>query len=272
MPIHTAVPIRVFDQEAYHKIDWRVRGIAFDIHNEFGRYLDERLYQKELTRRCRDSGLRVDPEMQITVALADFHKDYFVDHLVEQGVILETKAVSTLTLPHKGQLLNYLFLCELHHGTLLNFRTERVQHEFVSTRLTSASRRQYEIDLSAWQPLSSACHGLQEVLHRLLTEWGAFLDPILYRDACTHFLGGETRVIRNIPVQSEAELIGTQEMHMLTEDIAFSVTASTHRPDSVLEHQRRFLAHTPLRAIQWINLNHHKIELRTITKSCDTGS
>jgi hypothetical protein len=165
-----------------------------------------------------------------------------------------------------------LFLCELHHGTLLNFRTERVQHEFVSTRLTSASRRQYEIDLSAWQPLSSACHGLQEVLHRLLTEWGAFLDPILYRDACTHFLGGETRVIRNIPVQSEAELIGTQEMHMLTEDIAFSVTASTHRPDSVLEHQRRFLAHTPLRAIQWINLNHHKIELRTITKSCDTGS
>lgn len=99
-------------------------------------------------------------------------------------------------------------------------------------------------------------------------DWGAFLDPILYRDAYVHFLGGEACVSREIVVQSNGEPIGTQLMHMLTEDIAFSITASIHRPESVFEHQRRFLEHTPLRALQWINLNHHKIELRTIiTKS-----
>ena len=43
MPIRTAIPIQVFDQERFHQIDRRVTGIAFDIHNEFGRYLDERI-------------------------------------------------------------------------------------------------------------------------------------------------------------------------------------------------------------------------------------
>jgi hypothetical protein len=51
---------------------------------------------------------------------------------------------------------------------------------------------------------------------------------------------------------------------MLTDDIAFAVTASTHQPAAVLDHQRRFLRHTPLRAIQWVNLNHRQIEFRTI--------
>ena len=48
MPITTAVPIKVFDQDQFHPIDTRVTGFAFDIHNEFGRYLEEGLYQNEL--------------------------------------------------------------------------------------------------------------------------------------------------------------------------------------------------------------------------------
>ena len=115
--------------------------------------------------------------------------------------------------------------------------------------------------------MSSQCPRMRDILLQLLSEWGAFLDPFLYRDALTHFLGGEAHVLREIPVQSEGELIGNQKVHLLTEDIAFSVTASIHRPELVQEHQRRFLQHTPLKALQWINLNHHNIELRTITKS-----
>jgi GxxExxY protein len=264
MPIQTSVPIRIFDQESFHQVDRRVTGMAFDIHNEFGRFLDENLYQGELTRRCRASGLAVQAELEISVSLGDFNKYYFADHLINQGVIIETKTAAALSTAHKGQTLNYLFLCGLHHATLLNFRTERVLHEFVSTRLTSADRHRYEVVALDWKPLTARCQELQKVMHQLLNEWGAFLDPVLFRDALTHFLGGEERVVREISVQSDGERIGTQKTHLLTDDIAFSVTASTHRPDLVLEHQRRFLNHTPLRAIQWINLNHHQIEFRTI--------
>ena len=34
MPIQTAVPVQVFDQESFHQVDKRVTGIAFDIHND----------------------------------------------------------------------------------------------------------------------------------------------------------------------------------------------------------------------------------------------
>ena len=52
MPIQTSGPIAIFDQEAFHVVDKLVTGVAFDIHNEFGRYLDRRLYQRELCLTC----------------------------------------------------------------------------------------------------------------------------------------------------------------------------------------------------------------------------
>lgn len=267
MPIHTAVPIQVFDQETFHQIDRKVTGLAFDIHNEFGRYLDEGLYQSELARRCVAVGLEIKSEFQMTVSLDDFRKDYFADLLVNHGVIIEIKAVEALSPAHRGQALNYLFLCGLHHGTLLNFRTERVQHEFVSSRLTPTDRRRFEVDINQWNPLTSESVRLHELMMRFLDNWGAYLDPLLYRDALTHFFGGNERVLRKVPVQSAGATIGTQEVHMLNDDIAFAVTASTHRPEAVFEHQKRFLEHTKLRAIQWVNLNHSHIELRTIERS-----
>lgn len=264
MPIHVHHPIEVFDQERFHRVDKVVTGIAFDIHNEFGRYLDERLYQRELARRCLAAGLAVEPELRMTASLDDFSKDYFADHLVNAGVIVETKAVAALTPAHTGQTLNYLFLCGLHHGTLLNFRPERVQHEFVSTSLKPADRRRFEVVADDWHPVCPQCDRLRSHLLRMLAEWGTHLDPLLYRDALTHFLGGEAQVTREISVESEGGSLGGQTMHLLADDIAFSVTASTHHPESVGEHQRRFLHHTRLRALQWVNLNHSRIELRTL--------
>jgi hypothetical protein len=202
----------------------------------------------------------------MTVSLGDFSKNYYADHLIAGGVIVEDKAVAALAPAHRGQTLNYLFLCGLHHATLLNFRTERVQHEFVSTRLTPAARRRFEFSDSHWKALTVRCRQLPDLLGRMLTDWGAFLDPLLYRDALTHFLGGEESVVHPVGVSSDGVVIGTQKMHLLAPEVAFSVTASIHRPDVVLEHHRRFLRHTPLRAIQWINLHHHCIELRTIER------
>lgn len=266
MPIHVACSIEVFDQERFHQVDKCVTGLAFEIHNQFGRYLDEKLYQRELTRQCRATGLAVEPELRITASLDDFSKDYFADHLVNSGVIVETKAVSTLAPEHIGQTLNYLFLCGLHHATLLNFRPDRVQHKFVSTKLTPADRRRYDMVAADWHAVSPQCDRLHALLVRMLAEWGTHLDPLLYRDALTHFLGGEAQVLREVSVGSEGASLGGQKMHLLADDIAFSVTASTHQPESVFEHQQRFIRHTRLRAIQWVNLNHSRVELRTIER------
>ncbi|MEX1026660.1 MAG: GxxExxY protein [Candidatus Paceibacterota bacterium] len=266
MPIVTSAPIKIYDQEMFHKVDRRVTGFAFDIHNEFGRYLDEAMYQSELSRRCKAAGFDVVPELQITVSLDDFRKLYSADLLIDHGVIVETKTVSTIADSHRGQTLNYLFLSGLHHATLLNFRPEQVEREFVSTRLTHTLRQRYTLAFDGFKKLTPQCRRLKEALMSCLKEWGAYLDPLLYRDAMTHFVGGKEFVRRSVAVHSAGATIGQQKMHLLTDDVAFSVTTATHRPESVFDHQSRFLKHTHLRALQWINLNHSHIEVRTIEK------
>lgn len=269
MPIFTSAPITVFDQPSFHLVDEVVTGIAHDVHNQFGRYLDEQLYQTELAYRLRAKGFEVVREMKITLTLDGFTKDYYIDFLINGGVIIETKTAETLTAAHKAQVLNYIFLCGLHHATLLNFRPERVQHEFVSTQLTPADRHLISWTTTKWKPMSAACEVLQKTLNHALTDWGSCLDPNLYRDVITHFLGGEEKVVHEIELRSKYGSLGMQKVHHLTNDIAFSVTSSVHRPDIVLEHHTRFLRHTSLHAIQWINLNRQRITLHTILRDTE---
>ena len=57
MPIISAVPLQVIDQEEFAAIDYRVMGCAFDCHNEFGRLCDEVIYQQDMAARLVPAGL-----------------------------------------------------------------------------------------------------------------------------------------------------------------------------------------------------------------------
>jgi GxxExxY protein len=217
MGILISAAIRVFDQESFHGIDKLVRGIAFDVHNEYGRYLDERLYQAELGARFAHHKLGVVREMRMTLTLDNFSKEHYADFLLNGGVIVETKTADSLTGVHTAQVLNW---CELLKTTLV----------------------------------------------RALEDWGARLDPIAYRDAVIHFLGGEAVVVKDVDIRSEHRVLGRQKVDLLRHDIAFSITASGRCPGTALDHQRRFLQHTDLQAIQWVNLNGQTVTFHTIRR------
>lgn len=264
MPVEIAQPIQQIDEQSFHRIDHIVTGEAFRIHNALGRYLNESNYQAALHQRISGANLRSVREVKLPVSLDDFHKDYFLDLLVANAVIVETKAVARLTSKHRAQVLNYLYLCGLQHATLLNFRTERVEHEFVSTRLTTAERKQAIFSEAAFRPRSSRCTELPKWLRRMISEWGACLDPNLYRDALSHFLGGDQKVCQEIDVELDGTVIGSQTVHLVTSDIAFAVTSSVHQLEVTREHQRRFIRHSPLAAIHWINFNRLDVAIETI--------
>jgi len=266
MPILTSIPIIVPDQESFHAVEKIATGCAFDIHNEIGCYLDERLYRAELAARLQERKLAVAREVKITLTLDSFIRDYQVDLLVNGGVIIEAKTAETLTPAQRARVLNSLYLCGLQHATLLNFQTERVHYECISTRLTPQLRRQVSWKLDAWQPLCAGCETLRGTMRSALADWGSGLDPALYRDVVTHGLGGEAQVIREVEVVALHRSLGTQKVHHLADDVAFFVTASVHQPQAVQEHLRRFLLHTRLRAIQWVNLNRQIVSLHTLQK------
>jgi len=44
MPVELSSSIRILSQAEFHEIDERVMRIVFDVHNEYGRSLDEAVY------------------------------------------------------------------------------------------------------------------------------------------------------------------------------------------------------------------------------------
>ena len=132
VPIEASIPIRVISQDAFHAIDHVMLGHAFAVHNEYGRLLDESFYKSEVAHRCVRDGIAVKREVLIRVRHATFHKDYFIDMLLDGSTVIEGKAVEAIAPSHQGQALNYLLLAGTHHGSLVNFRPTRVQRDFVS--------------------------------------------------------------------------------------------------------------------------------------------
>lgn len=56
MPIQVTREIRVLNQQEFHALHHRLLGIIFEIHNEFGRLLDEVLFKREIAARCENVG------------------------------------------------------------------------------------------------------------------------------------------------------------------------------------------------------------------------
>lgn len=263
MPIEVTTEITVLDQAEFYALNPRVLRIVFDVHNEFGRFLDEALYKTEIAARWEMAGLG---KVQINVRHETFCKSYFMDLLFNNGLMLEVKVAESLISAHRTQGLNYMFLAGLRHALLANLRPERVEHEFLSTTLTPTERRRFSLVDAGWLAVDEESRSFRERLAALLTDWGAFLEVSLYREALAHFFCGLQGAAGAVPVYSGGRLIGNQAVHFLNPDTAFAITASTKNRAGMAEHQRRFLNHTPLKHIQWVNLNRHDIEFTTLTK------
>ncbi len=57
MPIRVDSEIRVFNDDEFHSLAAKVIGIAFDVHNEFGRLMDEAVYKQAIRNRCEAGGI-----------------------------------------------------------------------------------------------------------------------------------------------------------------------------------------------------------------------
>lgn len=268
MPIECSVGLNPISQRDFHLLDELVMEQVFAVHNDLGRFHDEKIYQNELSYRCREMGFEeVLTETPIRVSHDTFIKIYSMDLLINNAAMYEMKAANALNQEHRKQALNYLLLTGINHGKLVNMRSQSVQHEFVSTTLTPETRRQFTIDCEKWQELNEDSVWLREKLTDLLADWGAFLDLQLFYDAISHFRGGEGNVVKSITVASNGRELGRQKVHLLSSDIMFRLSALTGDTCFHERHLRRFLAHTSLRAVQWVNFNHHNIVMRTITKT-----
>lgn len=259
MPVYIDVGSNRLEQEAFGQLAHNVMRCVFDIHNEFGRFFDEKIYKRELQQRYPGTQL----EVPIEIIFEDFRKLYWLDVLIEGGAAFEFKAVDAIVGRHRSQLLHYLLLADLSHGKLINMRTEQVQHEFVNTSLRLSDRTKFVVTEQDWQELSDK--PLRHWCEAFLRDVGTNLDLSLYEEALTHLLGGEEGVLQEVEVISPGVVLGRQKFRLVAPKVALKITAFD-MPTPFETHAQRLLAHTNLEAIQWINITRKTVSFRTIRK------
>jgi GxxExxY protein len=267
MPIHCAVKFRSISEAEFKRLDYLVISHAFACQNELGHHCEEAIYQADLALRLRKLKCgAILTEVPIKVSWGDFIKNYYLDLVVAGGAIYELKAQAALAGENKAQLLNYLLLLGQAHGKLINLKPASVEWEFVSTTLTQTDRRQMTFRDRDWHTLTSGCHRLWQILQDLIADWGGFLEISLYEEALISLLGGEAQVRQRIPISRDGNLLGTQAFLLHSPGVAFRITAMTKHRAHYGNSLKRLLAMTPLEGVQWINLNHHAVELTTLLR------
>jgi len=266
MPIIVHAETRKLSQEEFRAISYEVMRRIFDIHNRFGRLFEEDVYQSELIRHC-DAKLEVPIEIQH----GGFTAFLFMDVLVSGGAVFELKAVDGLHDRHRAQLIQYLLLADLSHGKLVNLRSDAVEHEFVNATLTRADRIAFTVDDAEWDLSFNGARDLRSAIEVLLRDIGTGLDVNLYEDAIAHMLGGNEQVLRDVEIFSDDQQIGKQKLKLSSPDSHFRITSLDDRSQpGYAEHLRRFLKHTSLEGIQWINVTRHEVRFTTIGRACRT--
>ena len=252
MPITCRIPLRRLDQQEFGELSYEVMRDVFAIHNELGRFFEEGIYKRALAARRQDVRL----EEPIDVTFRTFTKQYFIDVLAAAGGLFEFKAVDRFVPRHRAQLLHYLLLTDLKHGMLVNVRPETVEREFVNSALTREDRFAFVPETSDWDDRVPGASFVRELLLELLADWGTCLELSLYEEALTHFLGGESVVVRRASVVLDEVPLGSEPFRYAADDVAFKLTSFEDRRalDRYLDHAGRLLRHTDLRALLSINI------------------
>jgi len=107
----------------YNSITARIIKCAIEVHKELGPGLIESVYEICLRKVLADDGMKVESQLILPVHFKGeiLNKDFVLDLLVEEEIILELKSVEIILPVHEAQLVTYLKLSGKKLGLLINF-------------------------------------------------------------------------------------------------------------------------------------------------------
>ena len=116
----------IYDSSSLNSITGQVIGLAIKVHRVMGPGLLESVYLTCLCYELKKSGLIVEREKPVPLFYEGVRLDqsYRLDLLVQEKIIVEIKAVQSITAVHRAQLLSYLKLTGCPIGLLINFNVE----------------------------------------------------------------------------------------------------------------------------------------------------
>ncbi len=120
----------------YKELSYEIMQAAFEVHNQLGPGLLEKLYERALVIELLARGYRVEQQKEIVAKYKNqVIGKHILDLIVDDSVILELKAVSTILPIHQQQALSYLRVTGYKLAIIINFGSPSVQsHRVVNTK------------------------------------------------------------------------------------------------------------------------------------------
>jgi GxxExxY protein len=117
------------EQEKLNEISKIIVDACYCVHKEMGPGLLESVYELCLIKELCIRGINVQSQVSIPLIYKGYElsKDFRIDILVENEIILELKAVDFIIPVHKAQLISYLKLADKKLGFLINFNTPLIK-------------------------------------------------------------------------------------------------------------------------------------------------
>lgn len=115
------------------EITAKIIGCAFEVHKFLGNGFQEVIYQRALEIEMIKKGLNFTREFQIEINYKGQPIGLRrVDFFVENEIMVELKATSTLESVHFAQAINYLEAYNLEIGLLINFGERSLKYHRVT--------------------------------------------------------------------------------------------------------------------------------------------
>ena len=117
------------DPETYSII-----GAAMTVHSELGSGFLENVYQAALERELTARKIPFEREQDLPIHYrgSPLNTNYRADFICYGSIIVELKALHTLTGQETAQVLNYLKATKLTRALLINFGTPSLQHRRIT--------------------------------------------------------------------------------------------------------------------------------------------
>ena len=114
----------------FKELSYKIIGAAMEVHRILGTGFLEAVYEGALAHELTLRGIPFERQQRLPV----YYKDqlvgqYVADFVIDGQIILELKAVSSLTKMHEAQAHNYLAATGLRLAILLNFGAESLQQK-----------------------------------------------------------------------------------------------------------------------------------------------
>lgn len=112
----------------YSRETHEIIGCSFEVLNEIGHGLHEKVYENSLVVEFQLRGISSSQQKEYDV----FYKSvsvgrYIPDLIIYETIIVDTKTIEKITEHERGQMLNYLKITGLKVGLIINFKHAKLE-------------------------------------------------------------------------------------------------------------------------------------------------